>query len=138
MIDRLTLEGFGWSYQPAFPRETEPFGLCGGNSADFQPHGSGCEDSFSRAFRTPLAHQMSREQIRISTATVTIRKRSRSDKFEQAVKLIPPPVAYYFKVIPLFEIEGVLTIAMADPVDILSLDTIVDITNTEVEVVISS
>lgn len=81
---------------------------------------------------------MSREQIRISTATVTIRKRSRSDKFEQAVKLIPPPVAYYFKVIPLFEIEGVLTIAMADPVDILSLDTIVDITNTEVEVVISS
>ena len=57
---------------------------------------------------------------------------------EKAIHCIPPAIAYHYNVIPLFMIEGVLTIAMGDLADIISLDTIVDITEAPVEVVISS
>ncbi len=57
---------------------------------------------------------------------------------EKVISRISPQVAQRFKVIPLFEIEGVLTVAMSDPADIISLDTVMRMTKCPVEVVISS
>lgn len=57
---------------------------------------------------------------------------------KRVIDLIPETVARRYKVIPLFEIEGTLTVAMADPVDIMSFDVIVKVTGCSIEPVISS
>ncbi|MFZ3091016.1 MAG: ATPase, T2SS/T4P/T4SS family [Nitrospirota bacterium] len=57
---------------------------------------------------------------------------------KNAIKLIPVAIARNYKVIPLFEIENVLTVAMADPLNIISLDRIINETKHPVEAVISS
>ena len=46
--------------------------------------------------------------------------------------------AQKYKVIPLFEIEGILTVAMADPLDLFAIDKIVEDAKCEIEPVISS
>ena len=43
-----------------------------------------------------------------------------------------------YKVIPLFEIEGILTVAMSDPLDLFAIDKIVEDAKCEIEPVISS
>jgi len=57
---------------------------------------------------------------------------------ESAIRRLPPSVAVNYKAIPLFEIEGVLTVAMADPVDIISVDRLMDIAQCPTEVVLAS
>lgn len=57
---------------------------------------------------------------------------------KNVIKLIPVAIARNYKVIPLFEIENVLTVAMADPLNIISLDRIINETKHPVEAVISS
>lgn len=57
---------------------------------------------------------------------------------KRVIALIPETVARRYKVIPLFEIEGTLTVAMADPVDIMSFDVIVKVTGCSIEPVLSS
>jgi type IV pilus assembly protein PilB len=57
---------------------------------------------------------------------------------KDVVKLIPMKAARASKAIPLFMIEGVLTVAMADPVDIISLDNLIKITGCHIEPVIAS
>lgn len=46
--------------------------------------------------------------------------------------------ALKYKVIPLFEIEGILTVAMSDPLDLFAIDKIVEDAQCEIEPVISS
>ncbi len=46
--------------------------------------------------------------------------------------------ALKYKVIPLFEIEGILTVAMSDPLDLFAIDKIVEDSKCEIEPVISS
>lgn len=46
--------------------------------------------------------------------------------------------AQKYKIIPLFEIEKVLTVAMADPLDLFAIDKIIEKTNCSIEPVISS
>lgn len=46
--------------------------------------------------------------------------------------------AQKYKVIPLFEIEGILTVAMSDPLDLFAIDKIVEDARCEIEPVISS
>ena len=46
--------------------------------------------------------------------------------------------AQKYKVIPLFEIEGILTVAMSDPLDLFAIDKIIEDAKCEVEPVISS
>lgn len=46
--------------------------------------------------------------------------------------------AQKYKVIPLFEIEGILTVAMSDPLDLFAIDRIVEDAKCEIEPVISS
>lgn len=43
-----------------------------------------------------------------------------------------------YKIIPLFKIENVLTVAMADPLDLFAIDKIVEKTNCDIEPVISA
>jgi type IV pilus assembly protein PilB len=57
---------------------------------------------------------------------------------KEATKLIPKTIAYSYKVIPLFKIDDVLTVAMADPVNIMSLDRIIKVAKCSIETVISS
>lgn len=42
----------------------------------------------------------------------------------KTLDLIPEKIARRYKIIPLFKIEGVLTVAMSDPLDIVSIDEI--------------
>ena len=46
--------------------------------------------------------------------------------------------AQKYKVIPLFEIEGILTVAMSDPLDLFAIDKIIEDAKCEIEPVISS
>ena len=46
--------------------------------------------------------------------------------------------AQKYKIIPLFKIENVLTVAMADPLDLFAIDKIVEKTGCDIEPVISS
>ena len=46
--------------------------------------------------------------------------------------------AQKYKVIPLFEIEGILTVAMSDPLDLFAIDKIVEDAKCEIEPVIST
>ncbi|MDY7034478.1 MAG: GspE/PulE family protein [Thermodesulfobacteriota bacterium] len=56
----------------------------------------------------------------------------------KVLERIPLKKAHRYNVIPLFEIEGILTVAMSDPMDIISLDEITSLAGCMVEPVISS
>jgi type II secretory ATPase GspE/PulE/Tfp pilus assembly ATPase PilB-like protein len=51
---------------------------------------------------------------------------------------VPKKFAIFYNMLPLFEIEGVLTIAMQDPLDILSLDEIESLLRFKVEAVLAT
>jgi type IV pilus assembly protein PilB len=57
---------------------------------------------------------------------------------ERAIKIIPEEMARRHTLIPLFKIGNTLTIAMADPLDILALDEVRNKTKTDVEIAIST
>jgi len=57
---------------------------------------------------------------------------------EKALELIPEKIILEKKILPLFKIEDTLTIAMSDPLDIISLDTIARFAGCRVEAVIAS
>jgi type IV pilus assembly protein PilB len=54
------------------------------------------------------------------------------------LSLIPEKIARQYKVIPLFKIEDVLTVAMYDPENVIEIDNIARMVGMEVETVISS
>lgn len=56
----------------------------------------------------------------------------------KVLDLIPEKIARRYKIIPLFKIENVLTIAMSDPLDIISIDDIYKLVGFKVEAVIAS
>ncbi len=57
---------------------------------------------------------------------------------DKALELIPEKIIFQKKILPLFKIEDTLTIAMSDPLDIISLDTIAKFAGCKVEAVIAS
>lgn len=56
----------------------------------------------------------------------------------QVLELIPEMIARRYRVLPLFKIEDVLTIAMSDPLDIVSIDDMAAVAGCQVEPVIAS
>ncbi len=56
----------------------------------------------------------------------------------EIVHLLPDRVARQYTVLPLFKIGSTLTIAMADPLDVVALDEVKKSTGLEVDVVVSS
>ena len=54
------------------------------------------------------------------------------------VSLFDDKIAKRYKIIPLFKIENVVTIAMVDPLDIFAIDNIKSLTNLEIEPVLAS
>ena len=56
---------------------------------------------------------------------------------ERYLNLISAQDAIKFKLIPLFKIENVLTVAMADPLDLFAIDKIVENTGVEIEPVLA-
>jgi len=56
----------------------------------------------------------------------------------ESLDRISDKIAQRYKIIPLFMIEGVLTIAMSDPLDIISMDDISKVAQCKIEVVIAS
>lgn len=54
------------------------------------------------------------------------------------IELIPSTIAQRFKIVPMFKIDDVLTVAMADPMDIISVDFIRTIAKCNVDPVLSS
>ena len=54
------------------------------------------------------------------------------------VKLIPEDMAWRYNVIPLSKIEGVITVAMSDPLNLPVIDKIQEITNCEVQPVFAT
>ncbi len=56
----------------------------------------------------------------------------------EVISLFDEKVARKYKIIPLFKIENVLTIAMADPLDIFALDNVKGMVQFEIEPVIAS
>jgi type IV pilus assembly protein PilB len=57
---------------------------------------------------------------------------------EKAIKIIPEEMARRHTLIPLFKIGNTLTIAIADPLDVLALDEVRNKTKTDVEIAIST
>lgn len=57
---------------------------------------------------------------------------------DKVLELIPEKIILEKKILPLFKIEDTLTIAMSDPLDIISLDTIARFAGCMVEAVIAS
>src|SRR2546428_862763 len=55
----------------------------------------------------------------------------------EIVRLVPERIERQFKLVPLFKIGNTLTIAMADPLDIVALDEVKQATGLEAEVVVS-
>jgi len=55
----------------------------------------------------------------------------------EIVRLVPERIERQYKLVPLFKIGNMLTIAMADPLDIVALDEVKQATGLEVEVVVS-
>jgi len=55
----------------------------------------------------------------------------------EAVALVPASVAREFKVLPMFEIEGMLTVAIGDPMDVFGLDSVASAIGLEVEPVLA-
>lgn len=56
---------------------------------------------------------------------------------ERCLSFISPQDAIKFKLIPLFKIENVLTVAMADPLDLFAIDKLVENTGVEIEPVLA-
>jgi len=56
----------------------------------------------------------------------------------EIVRLVPQRVARQFHVLPLFRIGNTLTVAMADPLDVVARDEVKQATGLEVDVVVSS
>ena len=56
----------------------------------------------------------------------------------KVLDFIPEKLARRYKIIPLFKIENVLTVAMSDPLDIISIDEISAVAGCKVEAVIAS
>jgi general secretion pathway protein E len=56
---------------------------------------------------------------------------------EGALKLVPARMAQERRVIPLFEIEGMLTVAIGDPVDVFELDELATDLGVEIEAVLA-
>jgi type IV pilus assembly protein PilB len=56
----------------------------------------------------------------------------------EIVRLVPQRVARQFHVLPLFRIGGTLTVAMADPLDVVARDEVKQATGLEVDVVVST
>lgn len=56
---------------------------------------------------------------------------------DDAIALVPAPIAREFRVLPLFEIEGMLTVAVGDPMDVFALDTVAERIGLEVEAVLA-
>jgi type IV pilus assembly protein PilB len=57
---------------------------------------------------------------------------------EKAIKIIPEEMARRHTLIPLFKIGNTLTMAMANPLDILALDEVRNKTKTDVEIAVST
>lgn len=56
----------------------------------------------------------------------------------ETLKYIPYNEAKKYKILPLFKIENVLTVAMADPMDLFAIDKIVETAECSIEAVIAS
>jgi len=56
----------------------------------------------------------------------------------EIIRLVPEKIARQHRILPLFKIENVLTVAMADPLDVMALDSVRRHTRCEVEAVVSS
>ncbi len=56
----------------------------------------------------------------------------------QVLELIPEMIARRYRVLPLFKIEDVLTIAISDPLDVVSIDDMAAVAGCKVEPVIAS
>ena len=56
---------------------------------------------------------------------------------EDALVLVPAPLAREHRVLPLFEIEGTLTVALGDPVDVFELDGLSGILGVDLEPVLA-
>ena len=56
----------------------------------------------------------------------------------EAIKLIPEPLARRYKVVPIAKMANTLTLAMADPLDIVAIDDIEKISGCEIKPVVSS
>jgi type IV pilus assembly protein PilB len=56
----------------------------------------------------------------------------------EIIRLVPEKIARQHRIVPLFRIENVLTIAMADPLDVMAIDSVRRHANCEVEAVVSS
>ncbi|KUK48358.1 MAG: hypothetical protein XD74_1075, partial [Actinobacteria bacterium 66_15] len=56
---------------------------------------------------------------------------------DEAVALVPASVARGYEVLPMFEIEGMLTVAVGDPMDVFGLDLVASAIGLEVEPVIA-
>jgi len=56
----------------------------------------------------------------------------------EVLSLIDEKIARRYKIIPLFKIENVVTVAMVDPLDIFAIDNIKSLTNLEIEPVLAS
>jgi type II secretory ATPase GspE/PulE/Tfp pilus assembly ATPase PilB-like protein len=56
---------------------------------------------------------------------------------ESALKIVPGDIARKRNIIPLFEIEGMLTVAIGDPIDVFELDALAAELGVEVEAVIA-
>ncbi|MEA3560275.1 MAG: ATPase, T2SS/T4P/T4SS family, partial [Candidatus Omnitrophota bacterium] len=56
----------------------------------------------------------------------------------ELIKLIPNHVAVHYQVIPVSKIKNVLTVAMADPLNVFALDDLKSITNCEINPIIAT
>ena len=56
---------------------------------------------------------------------------------DDALALVPVSVARSYRALPLFEIEGMLTVAVGDPMDVFGLDAVADLIGLEVEAVLA-
>lgn len=56
---------------------------------------------------------------------------------EDALQLVPANLAFTYKILPLFEIEGMLTVAVGEAVDVFQLDEISSVLGLEVEAVLA-
>ncbi|MCL4554897.1 MAG: Flp pilus assembly complex ATPase component TadA [Actinobacteria bacterium] len=56
---------------------------------------------------------------------------------EEALQLVPAKLAFTYKILPLFEIEGMLTVAVGEAVDVFQLDEISSVLGLEVEAVLA-
>ncbi len=63
------------------------------------------------------------------------------DRFEadpHALAFIPEKLARRYQILPLYELESVLTIAISDPLDIISMDEVANVAQCKIEVVVAS